>query len=43
VASSPPTRLFGTRDDADMWRARLLAIAALLVVFVVFLVILTAK
>jgi hypothetical protein len=39
---SPP-EVVGPRDDTGMWRARLLAIAALLVVFVVFVVILTAK
>jgi hypothetical protein len=33
----------GSRDAADLWRTRLLAIAALLIALVVFIVILTAK
>jgi len=43
MASSPSPQVLSRRDAAEMWRARLLAIAALLLALVIFVVILTAK
>jgi hypothetical protein len=43
VESAPSPQAVGTGEATDMWRARFLAIAALLVALVVLVVILTAK
>ncbi len=41
--SSAPASSFGTAQAAEVWRARLLAIAGLLIAFVVILIALVAK